>query len=110
MITILYVEPDEPQCPDIAKRFLESNGDFVSVAQSRARWSGNAVDIQLYVIVSDYQMPNSRAHLLDNSRLRQQPRLSFLPGGREDIASDALNSGADFYLQKKVATLNRNLN
>ena len=103
MITILYVD-DEPTLLDIAKRFLESNGDFVvSVALSAQDGLAMLSDIQFDVIVSDYQMPNTDG-LTFLKLLRASgnttPFIIFTGRGREDIASDALNSGADFYLQK----------
>lgn len=103
MITILYVD-DEPTLLDIAKRFLESNGDFVvNVALSAQDGLAMLSDIQFDVIVSDYQMPNTDG-LTFLKLLRASgnttPFIIFTGRGREDIASDALNSGADFYLQK----------
>ena len=103
MITILYVT-SEPTLLDIAKRFLESNGDFVvNVALSAQDGLAMLSDIQFDVIVSDYQMPNTDG-LTFLKLLRASgnttPFIIFTGRGREDIASDALNSGADFYLQK----------
>ena len=55
------------------------------------------------VIVSDYQMPGMNG-IEFLKRLRSQlghiPFILFTGRGREEVAIEALNCGADFYLQK----------
>ena len=55
------------------------------------------------VIVSDYQMPGRDGiQLLNELRCRgnMTPFILFTGKGREDVVIEALNAGADFYLQK----------
>ncbi len=102
-ITVLYID-DEPELLEIGKLFLEESNDiFVTTADSAT----DALDLlqnkKFDAIISDYQMP-----LMDGitflKMLRQRgdttPFIIFTGRGREEIVIEALNSGADFYLQK----------
>jgi len=103
MIRILYVD-DEEVLLDICKSFLEQSCDltvdiFKSVAEAEERLSSTHYD----AIISDYQMAEiSGIDFL--KRLRSQgnriPFILFTGKGREEVVIDALNNGADFYLQK----------
>ena len=103
MINILYVD-DEVDLLEVGKLFLERSQDIVvDVAQSVA----NAKDIlehnQYDAIISDYQMPEmSGIDFLKWLRTNGNdiPFILFTGKGREEIVIEALNSGADFYLQK----------
>ena len=102
-ISVLYVD-DEPDLLEIGKLFLEDMGDFrvtteESAHNALARLEKTACD----AIVSDYQMPEMdglsflkqvRAHYPD------LPFILFTGRGREEVAIEAINNGADFYLQK----------
>lgn len=103
MLSILYVD-DEPALLDIAKVFLEKTGDFSvrttgSAAAALEYLKTNPVD----AILADYQMPD-----IDGIQLlitvRQQfgdiPFILFTGRGREEIVIQAINNGADFYIQK----------
>ena len=101
--TILYVD-DEPALLDIGKMFLEEDGSFtvdtsLSGPDALARLSSRKYD----AIVSDYQMPRMDG-IAFLKALRAQgdttPFIIFTGRGREDVVIEALNSGADFYLQK----------
>jgi PAS domain S-box-containing protein len=103
MISILYVD-DEPSLLDLGKTFLECAGGFsvdtcTSVAEARERLRNRDYDL----ILSDYQMPETDG-LVFLKQLRasddQTPFIIFTGRGREEVVIDALNSGADFYLQK----------
>jgi|GEM_PF-427406 len=100
---ILYVD-DEPALLDIGKVFLEEDGSFTvdtshSALEALARLSSRNYD----AIVSDYQMPKMDG-IAFLKTLRAQgnttPFIIFTGRGREDVVIEALNSGADFYLQK----------
>ncbi len=102
-ISILYVD-DEPALLEIGRIFLEKSGDFTVSTSDRA---DQAVELlgkeEFDVIVSDYQMPGMDGlqflqHLRKNGN--QTPFIIFTGKGREDVVIEALNSGADFYLQK----------
>ncbi|MFZ1128092.1 PAS domain S-box protein [Methanoregula sp.] len=103
MITVLYVD-DEPDLLEIGKLFLESSGDFHVDTETSARAALAALGQARYdAIVSDYLMPD-----MDGISLLRQVRAQF-PGmpfilytgrGREDVVIEAINNGADSYLQK----------
>ncbi len=70
-----------------------------SVRSAMDMMSGISFD----VIVSDYQMPETDGiDFLKMVRARDSdiPFILFTGKGREDVAIEALNQGADFYLQK----------
>jgi len=103
MITVLYVD-DEPDLLEIGRLFLESSGDFHVDTETSARAALVALGQAHYdAIVSDYLMPE-----MDGISLLRQVRAQF-PGipfilytgrGREEVVIEAINNGADSYLQK----------
>jgi PAS domain S-box-containing protein len=100
---VLYVD-DEPDLLDIGRIFLEVSGEF-SIATIDS--APAALDLlgqeQFDVIVSDYQMPEMDGiqFLIEvRTRFGQLPFILFTGKGREEIVIQALNEGADFYLQK----------
>ena len=100
---ILYVD-DEPALLDIGKVFLEEDGSFAvdtspSAPDALVRISSRKYD----AIVSDYQMPKMDGIVFLKTLMAQgdtTPFIIFTGRGREDVVIEALNSGADFYLQK----------
>lgn len=103
MISLLYVD-DEPSLLDLCQRFLEQEGDISvvtvgSVSDALARLESEKFD----AIISDYQMRD-----LDGITFLKQVRLQFpdIPfilftgRGREEIVVEAINCGADSYVQK----------
>ena len=103
MISVLYVD-DEAPLLDIAKIYLERTGDFsVGTATSAPEALVLLQEQAFDAIVSDYQMPE-----MDGIAFLQQVRKSgdtipfilFTGRGREEVVIQALNEGADFYLQK----------
>ncbi len=102
-ISVLYVD-DEPALLDIGQLFLERTGDIAVTTTGSA---GEALrlleDYRFDAIVSDYQMPGMDG-IAFLKHLRQSgntiPFIIFTGKGREDVVIEALNSGADFYLQK----------
>lgn len=100
----LLAVDDEPGICELTKVFLErSEGIEVetcnSVSEALAMLDKNEYD----VIVSDYQMPGGDGiSFLRTLRERNDdiPFILFTGKGREDVVIEALNIGADFYLQK----------
>lgn len=103
MYTILLVD-DEPALLELAVRYLaEMEPDQVltarSVDEARVILSAKRVD----AIVSDYEMPGTDGiAFLRELRIsgNTTPFIIFTGRGREVVAMQALNFGADFYLQK----------
>ena len=102
-IRVLYVD-DEPSLLDIGRIFLEQSGDLkVTTAVSAADAIRLLEQERFDVIISDYQMPEKDGiQLLVEVRTRfgPVPFILFTGKGREEVVIQAINSGADFYLQK----------
>ncbi len=103
MFSILYVD-DEPSLLEIGKLFLENSGMFSVDTVTSAPKALLALAKKRYdAIISDYQMPE-----MDGIEFLKQvrgagnmvPFIIFTGRGREEIVIQALNEGADFYLQK----------
>jgi PAS domain S-box-containing protein len=103
MISVLYVD-DEPDLLELCKIFLEQSGDFrVETVQSPLDVLSLLESRPYDAIICDYQMPG-----MDGISLLKQvrntgtriPFILFTGRGREEIVIEALNHGADFYLQK----------
>lgn len=102
MISVLCVD-DEPALLEIQKQFLEKDGEVRVETASSASMAIDAFQHHFFdAVVSDYQMPD-----MDGIQLLQQLRLQsgvpfilFTGKGREDVAVQAINNGADFYIQK----------
>ncbi|OPY37211.1 MAG: sensory histidine kinase AtoS [Methanoregula sp. PtaU1.Bin051] len=103
MYTALYVD-DEADFLDIAKAFLESSGEFRLDTRISAQEGLKALNERRYdAIISDYQMPgmDGIAFLKEvRSSFGNIPFIIFTGRGREEVVIQALNNGADFYLQK----------
>jgi PAS domain S-box-containing protein len=88
----------------VTKSFLEMDDQIsVETEQDAVRALERIAAGHLDIIISDYQMPAMDGiELLKKVRLvgDQVPFILFTGRGREDVAIQALNSGADFYLQK----------
>ena len=103
MIHTLYVD-DEEGLLDLAKVFLEHSGQlrvdtFLSVNEAE-----EAMKLKNYdAVISDYQMAGTDG-IEFLKRLRAEgndiPFILFTGRGREEVVIQALNSGANFYLQK----------
>ncbi len=102
-ISVLYVD-DDVTLLDICKIFLEDGGKFKidtseSAKDALKKMSSNTYD----AILSDYQMPKMDGiqFLIEiRKRFGSIPFILFTGRGREEVVIQALNSGADFYLQK----------
>ncbi|MCP1715502.1 PAS domain S-box-containing protein [Methanocalculus alkaliphilus] len=102
-VRIIYVD-DEPPLLEIGKIFLERTGEIqVTVAGSPEEGIQLLATGSFDAIVSDYQMPGCDGIAFlkyIRSRNRSTPFIIFTGKGREDVVIEALNEGADFYLQK----------
>ena len=103
MISLLYVD-DEPALLDVCRRFLEQEGDItvstvVSVEEALTRIAGGTFD----AIISDYQMPDVDGISFLRTIRQQYPDMPFIlftGRGREEVVIEAINNGADSYIQK----------
>jgi PAS domain S-box-containing protein len=103
MISILYVD-DEPGLLELCRIFLEQTGEFrVDTVDSATEALEHIRKKKYDAIVSDYQMPVMDGISLLKS-IRQDagdiPFILFTGRGREEVVIEAVNNGADFYLQK----------
>jgi len=103
IISVLFVD-DESAILDICKRYLEQTTEFsVTTAVSASAALDLVKSDGIQAIVSDYQMTG-----MDGITFLKQvravdktiPFILFTGRGREEIAVEAFESGADFYLQK----------
>ncbi|MGD9936710.1 MAG: PAS domain S-box protein [Methanoregulaceae archaeon] len=102
-INVLYVD-DEPALLELFRLFLGQEPGF----QVRTAASGREALMELArspvdVVVSDYQMPVMNGiELLKACRrdFGEIPFILFTGRGREEIVIEAIDNGADFYLQK----------
>jgi PAS domain S-box-containing protein len=103
MITLLYVD-DEPALLEVCRLFLEREGEFAVATAASASEGLDILSRQPFdVIISDYQMPGTDG--IDFLRkIRSQscdtPFILFTGKGREEVVIEAINSGADSYIQK----------
>jgi len=103
LISVLYVD-DETDLLMIGKIFLERSGLFKVDIISSAEKALSSSCIQSYdAIVSDYQMPRMDG-IEFLKKIREQygdiPFILFSGRGREEVVIEAINNGADFYIQK----------
>ncbi|MGC9435906.1 MAG: response regulator [Methanomicrobiales archaeon] len=101
--TILIVD-DEPLLLDLTKTYLEKTGGFTVDTAASAREALEMMETTTYdAIISDYEMPEMDGiGFLKTVRGSGSdlPFIIFTGRGREDVVIEALNAGADFYLQK----------
>ncbi|WP_319579653.1 PAS domain-containing protein [uncultured Methanospirillum sp.] len=103
MLSLLYID-DEKDLLEIGKLFLERSGDFiVDTLSSPDRVLDIIRSNQYDAIISDYEMPGLNGiELLKKirSEFGDIPFILFTGRGREDVVIEAINNGADFYIQK----------
>lgn len=102
-IRVLHVDDEKPLL-DLTKIYLERTGDFtVETAQSAAEALKKLSASSYDAIVSDYQMPGMdgiaflKAFRSSGNTI---PFIIFTGRGREKVVIEAINNGADFYIQK----------
>ncbi len=103
MISILVVD-DEPALMEIAIHYLKRDQEVEVDTSQSVTGALQILEQRRYdAIVSDYFLPDmdgiSFLKIL-RGRKDDTPFIIFTGRGREEIAIEALNSGADFYLQK----------
>jgi len=103
MYSILYVD-DEESLLKIGKIYLERDGNMVVETLTSARAALDRIDsVPFDAVISDYQMPEMDGiEFLKaiRSRYSDLPFILFTGKGREEVVIQAINYGADFYLQK----------
>ena len=104
MISVLYVD-DEVTLLEVTKIYMERGGDFFVDTSTLSKRRDPETRVGT-VRCGHFRLPDAGD---GRSSVPEIPpaddilpsRSSFSPGkGREEVAIDALNSGADFYLQK----------
>lgn len=101
-VNVLIVD-DEPDLADIAQRFLEMNHFCTDSAHSADEALEKIRNQPFDIIVSDYQMPvKDGLDLLKEVRALNPtlPFILFTGRSREEVVIQALNEGADSYIQK----------
>jgi len=102
-MSVLLVD-DEPAILDIARAFLERHGEFsVTTALSAEEGIRLLQEQSFDAVVSDYEMPvvNGLDFLISIRETGNKvPFIIFTGRGREDVVIEALNQGANYYIQK----------
>ena len=102
-IKVLYVD-DEEDLLTMGQIFLQRHGEFiVDTASSAEQALNNPLLITYDAIISDYQMPKMDGISflkIVRTEIGTIPFILFTGKGREEIVIEALNNGADFYVQK----------
>ncbi|HMK47880.1 MAG TPA: ATP-binding protein [Methanocella sp.] len=103
MISVLLID-DEGDLLDMAKRFLEKDGDIQ--ASTAGSWE-QAIDLlkehTFNIIVSDYTMPGMNGiDLLKAMRAQgdNTPVIIYAGQGKDNVTIRAMRNGADFVLHK----------
>jgi PAS domain S-box-containing protein len=103
MFSLLYVD-DEEVLLDLGRIYLERGGDYsVITADSALKGLDFLESHGVDLIISDYQMPDidGLAFLkIVREKYPDTPFILFTGRGREEVVIEAINNGADFYLQK----------
>ena len=103
MLSALYVD-DEPILLNVGKLFLEKSGTIsVDVLESACEALEKIRNKKYDVIISDYDMPEMDGIEFLKTVRAEYPSLPFIiftGKGREEVVIQALNNGADHYLQK----------
>ena len=103
MISLLYVDDDQALL-DVFKLSMEENGEFsVDIFASGHEALDHLINVRYDAIIVDYLLADMDALLflkVLRSRGDDTPFILFTGKGREEVAIDAFEGGADFYIQK----------
>jgi PAS domain S-box-containing protein len=103
MISILHVD-DEPTILAISRLFIERDKECRVTTCEKVRPALTLLEKEkVDIIISDYEMPDLNGiDFLKKVRscAISTPFIIFTGRGREDVVIEALNNGADYYLQK----------
>lgn len=103
MISVLLVD-DDPQILNVTSLYLQKGNEFSVTTCGGASEALDLLEGRPFdAIISDYEMPgmDGIAFLkVVRGRGDTTPFIIFTGRGREDVAIEALNNGANFYLQK----------
>jgi signal transduction histidine kinase len=105
-VAVLVID-DDPHFLTVSRRYLEDGGFFGIVTARSAR---EALEIlcsgSFDVIVADYELPPGINSIELLKQLKTQgndtPFIIFTGKSREEVAIEALNNGAAYYLQKGI--------
>ncbi len=103
VISVLYVD-DEPDLLEVIHLILEKTGEFRVATSRSAKEALACIRSQPPdAIISDYQMPEMDG-IAFLKAVREEfgdlPFILFTGRGREEVVIEAINSGADAYMQK----------
>ena len=102
-IRVLYVD-DEQGLLELGKLYLERSGELTVTITPHTHEAIRILEHERFdVIISDYQMQEMDGiEFLKYLKKKGNttPFIIFTGKGREDVVIEALNAGADFYLQK----------
>ena len=100
---ILYID-DEDSLLEIGKLYLERSGNFFVTVCNDPMVAYDLINTNFFdAIVSDYEMPGMNGIellILIRKYGHSVPFIIFTGKGREEVVIQALNEGADFYIQK----------
>jgi len=103
VISVLYIDSD-PVLLDLGKRFLEREADIrLDIAHTAKEAIQRLKTGSFDAIVTDHVMPEIDGIYLLKIVREKFPKLPFIiftGKGREEIFTEALNNGADDYIQK----------
>ncbi|MDK2975480.1 MAG: hypothetical protein PWP08_1851 [Methanofollis sp.] len=103
MISVLLID-DDPMILDVTSLYLQREGEFSVTTCEGASGALHILENKSFdAIISDYEMPDMNGiEFLKVVRARgdTSPFIIFTGRGREDVVIEALNNGANFYLQK----------
>ena len=102
-VKVLYID-DEDEMLDLVRSFMEMGGEFIVDTEKEPHNALERLSKSNYdAIISDYQMSSMNGiQLLEEIRSNRDdiPFILFTGKGREEIVIEALNRGADGYVQK----------